>query len=489
MKNLQDILKPVTNKKITGNETIAINGICFDSRKVSEGNLFVATRGTQADGHQFIPMAIEKGAKAILCEELPAAVNPAITYIVTDNAAMALGLVASAFYNYPSSKLKLVGVTGTNGKTTTATLLYRMFKELGYKVGLLSTVKYYVNDRVIEATHTTPDAIQINKLMAEMVDEGCEFCFMEVSSHAVVQHRIAGLQFKGGIFSNLTHDHLDFHKTFEEYLKAKQLFFTGLPPSAFAIVNVDDRNGRVMVQNTRASVKTYALKSMADFRCKVLESHFNGTQLWLDGTEVWTNFIGEFNAYNLLGIYATAIMLGQKKEDILRIISKLTSVSGRFEYLHSNTGVTAIVDYAHTPDALENVLRAINQIRGGNEQLITVVGAGGDRDKTKRPIMAKVAVANSTKVILTSDNPRSEVPEDIIADMMAGVEITDRKKVLNITDRKEAIRTACMLAQKGDIILVAGKGHEDYQEIKGVKHHFDDKEVIREQFQLLISPN
>jgi UDP-N-acetylmuramoyl-L-alanyl-D-glutamate--2,6-diaminopimelate ligase len=489
MENFKDILKSTVVKQIVGNDNVNISEICFDSRKVVPGSLFVAARGTQTDGHKFIPMAIEKGAVAVVCEQIPTDAPSSVAFALVDDASLALGYIASAFYGYPSSRMKLVGVTGTNGKTTTATLLYKMFRQLGYKVGLLSTVKYFVNDLEIAASHTTPDALQINKLMADMVAKECEYCFMEVSSHSVVQHRIAGLQFSGGIFSNLTHDHLDFHKTFDEYLKAKQLFFNILPQNAFALTNIDDRNGKVMVQNTKAIVKTYALKSMANFRCKILESHFDGTQLWMDGIEVWTNFIGEFNAYNLLAVYAAAVLLGQKKEDILKILSTLTSVSGRFEYLRSNTGITAIVDYAHTPDALENVLRAINQLRGGNGQLIAVVGAGGDRDRTKRPIMAKVAVDNSTKVILTSDNPRSEEPEAIIEEMMKGVDMLGRKKVLNITDRREAIRTACMLAQKGDIILVAGKGHEDYQEIKGVKHHFDDKEVIREIFQLLISHN
>jgi UDP-N-acetylmuramoyl-L-alanyl-D-glutamate--2,6-diaminopimelate ligase len=337
----------------------------------------------------------------------------------------------------------------------------------------------------VAATHTTPDAIQLNKLMSEMVAEGCDYCFMEVSSHAVVQHRIAGLKFIGGIFSNLTHDHLDFHKTFDEYLKAKQGFFNALPAGAFALTNVDDRNGSIMVQNTKAVVKSYSLRSMADFKCKVLESHFDGTMMSINGTELWTHFIGEFNAYNLTAVYASAILLGEKPDDVLKILSTLTAVSGRFEYIRSRTGITAIVDYAHTPDALDNVLRSINQIRSGQEQLITVVGAGGDRDRTKRPVMARVAAENSTRVILTSDNPRSEDPAEIIAEMVVGVDISLQKKVLTITDRREAIRTACMLAQKGDIILVAGKGHEDYQEIKGVKHHFDDKEVISEQFQLL----
>jgi UDP-N-acetylmuramoyl-L-alanyl-D-glutamate--2,6-diaminopimelate ligase len=485
MSILKDILKDITIQQWVGNNDIVIGSICFDSRKVTPGCLFVATRGTKTDGHEFIPMAIEKGAVAVVCEDIPAKTPSSVTFVKVQDAAYALGHIASAFYDYPSTKLKLVGITGTNGKTTTVTLLYRMLRELGHKAGLVSTVKYYINSREIEASHTTPDALQLNSLMHQMVEEGCEYCFMEVSSHAVVQHRIAGLQFVGGIFSNLTHDHLDFHKTFSEYLRAKQQFFDGLPSNAFALTNIDDRNGKVMAQNTKAVVKTYSLKAMADFRCKVLESHFDGTQLQIDGTEVWTNFIGMFNAYNLLAVYGTAILLGEKKEEILTVLSKLTSVAGRFEYLRSRTGVTAIVDYAHTPDALDNVLRTINEIRGGNEQLITVVGAGGDRDRTKRPVMAKVAVENSTKVILTSDNPRSEDPEEIIREMMVGVDINYRRKVLNIPDRREAIRTAIMLAQKGDIILVAGKGHEDYQEIKGIKHHFDDKEIINEQFQTL----
>jgi UDP-N-acetylmuramoyl-L-alanyl-D-glutamate--2,6-diaminopimelate ligase len=485
MNSLKDILGSIKPKQIIGNENITINELCFDSRKVVPGSLFIATRGTQTDGHKFISMAIEKGAVAVVCEEIPSDAPSAVTFIKVADASFALGHLASAFFDYPSSKLKLVGITGTNGKTTTVTLLYRMFRELGYKAGLISTVKNYVNERETEASHTTPDSIQLNQLMHEMVAEGCEYCFMEVSSHSVVQHRIAGLHFAGGIFSNITLDHLDFHKTFNEYIKAKKQFFDGLPSNAFALTNIDDRNGKIMVQNTKALTKTYALRSMSDFRYKVMESHFDGTKLQIDGTEVWTHFIGEFNAYNLLAVYATTILLGQKKEETLKVISNLTSVSGRFEYLRSSAGITAIVDYAHTPDALENVLRAINQLRSGHEQLITIVGAGGDRDRTKRPIMAKIGVENSTKLILTSDNPRSEDPAAIIAEMMVGIDINNRKKVLNIVDRREAIRTACMMAQKGDIILVAGKGHENYQIIKDVKHHFDDKEVISEQFQML----
>ncbi len=485
MKTLAEIIEKLKVKQLIGNENVAISSVCFDSRKVTDGSLFVATRGTQTDGHQFIAIAIEKGAVAIVCEQMPTNTPTNVTFVLVNDSANALGYIASAFYGNPSLFLNLVGITGTNGKTTTATLLYRMFKQLGYKVGLISTVKYFVNNTEVEATHTTPDALQLNKLMSEMVSEGCEYCFMEVSSHSVVQHRIAGLTFAGGIFSNLTHDHLDFHKTFDEYLKAKQLFFNQLPSHSFALTNIDDRNGKIMVQNTKASVKTYTLRAMADFRCKVLESHFDGTLMTINSAEVWTHFIGEFNAYNLTAVYATAILLGEKHDDVLRIISNLTAVSGRFEYIRSRTGITAIVDYAHTPDALDNVLRSINQIRGGAEQLITVVGAGGDRDRTKRPVMARVAAENSTKVILTSDNPRSENPEEIIAEMLTGIDASLQRKVLHITDRREAIRTACMLAQKGDIILVAGKGHEDYQEIKGVKHHFDDKEVIAEQFETL----
>jgi UDP-N-acetylmuramoyl-L-alanyl-D-glutamate--2,6-diaminopimelate ligase len=485
MKTINELIKRVKETRITGDKNISITSVCFDSRKVEPGCLFIATRGTQTDGHNYIAGAIEKGAKAILCEELPSSISKNITYIVVPDSSEALGYVASAFYNEPSAKLKLVGVTGTNGKTTTVTLLYRMCQKLGYKAGLLSTVKYYIHNREIEATHTTPDAIQLNKLMDEMVQEGCEYCFMEVSSHSVIQHRIAGLHFIGGIFSNLTHDHLDFHKTFSEYLRAKQLFFDSLPKEAFALVNTDDRNGLIMVQNTKATVKTYGLKSMADFKCKVIESHLDGMNMHLDGSDVWTHFIGEFNAYNLTAVYAASVLLGHKKSEILAILSKLTSVAGRFEYQISKTGITAIVDYAHTPDALENVLKTINQIRSGKEQLISVVGAGGDRDRTKRPVMAKVSVELSTKVILTSDNPRSENPEDIINEMAAGIPEEKRKDVLTITDRKQAIRTACMLAKKGDIILIAGKGHENYQEIKGVKHHFDDKEVIAEEFKNL----
>ncbi len=483
MKTVQDILEGVKVKKLEGNPDREISGVCFDSRKVAAGCVFVATRGTVSDGHNFISMAVEKGAVAIVSEELPAELKPEIVYILVDNSSKALGEICSNFFNRPSERLTLVGVTGTNGKTTTATLLYHMFRKLGYKVGLISTVVYYIDSKEVAATHTTPDALSLNALINSMVEAGCEYCFMEVSSHAVAQHRIAGLTFKGGIFTNITHDHLDFHKTFDEYIKAKKKFFDNLPKGSFALVNADDRNGRIMLQNTHASKHTFALKTMADFHCKIIESHFDGTMMQIDSREVWTHFIGEFNAYNLTGVYGAAVLLGQDRDKVLEILSSLTSVSGRFEYLRSSDGITAIVDYAHTPDALENVLKTINQIRQGEQHIITVVGAGGDRDKTKRPVMAKVAVTLSDRLILTSDNPRSEDPADILIDMTQGLDAGQRKQALTIIDRREAIKTAIALAKKGDIILVAGKGHENYQEIKGVKHHFDDKEVIREIFE------
>lgn len=484
MKTVHDILKGVKVKTLQGDPDTEVSGICFDSRKVIPGSVFVATRGTVSDGHAFISMAVDKGAATIVCEELPSDIKSGITVATVENSAEALGEICSNYFNRPSENLNLVGVTGTNGKTTTATLLYHMFRKLGYKVGLISTVIYYIDDKEVAATHTTPDALQLNALMASMVETGCEYCFMEVSSHAIAQHRIAGLTFKGGVFTNITHDHLDFHKTFDEYIKAKKLFFDKLPKAGFALVNADDRNGKIMIQNTSARKFTFALKSMANFHCKIIESHFDGTELQIDGKEVWTHFIGEFNAYNLLGVYATAVLLGQDPDKVLEILSSLTSVSGRFEYVRSKDGITAIVDYAHTPDALENVLKTINQIRSGDQRIITVVGAGGDRDKTKRPVMAKVAVSLSDRVILTSDNPRSEDPTDILIDMARGLDSASVKQTLTIADRREAIKTAAALAQKGDIILIAGKGHENYQEIKGVKHHFDDKEVIKEFFEL-----
>lgn len=479
---LQGLLSSIDILESVGNLNIEIEQLHFDSRKVEEGDLFIAQVGTLSDGHDFISMTIEKGAKAILCERLPENIITNVSYIKVKNTSKALSTLAHNFYNCPSDHLKLVGVTGTNGKTTIASLLYELFKKLGYKVGLLSTVTNYVDTKIVKATHTTPDAIQISKLLNEMVEEGCEYCFMEVSSHAVDQHRTRALNFKGGIFTNLTHDHLDYHKTFDAYLKAKKGFFDQLGKKSFAITNADDKNGKIILQNTKAHKFTYSTRAFADFHCQILEKHFNGMLLEIDNTELWTNFIGDFNAQNLLAVYSTACLLDQSKEEVLMKMSELRSVSGRFESIVSPTGVMAIVDYAHTPDALKNVLLTIDQLRTRNETVITVVGAGGDRDKTKRPLMAKVCAEYSDKVILTSDNPRSENPDTIITEMREGVTANNLRKVLAITDRKEAIRTAIMLATKDDIILIAGKGHEDYQEIKGVKHHFDDKEIINEIF-------
>lgn len=480
MHMLKDLLQGVEVRSVVGDKTVQVTDIEFDSRKVKSGSLFFATRGTQVDGHTYIPAAIAAGAVAVVCEELPAERPEGVTFVKVADSTVALGEMASAFYGYPSRHLKLVGVTGTNGKTTTATLLYRMFRKLGYKAGLISTVVYCVDEREIPSTHTTPDSIRLNEMMAEMVEAGCDYCFMEVSSHSLVQHRTAGLNFVGGIFSNITHDHLDYHKTFAEYIRAKKLFFDGLPAGAFALTNADDRNGMVMVQNAKATVKTYALQSFADFRCRIVETLLDGMLLNLDGTEVWVKFLGKFNAYNLLSVYAAAILLGADRNEVLRILSELTSVNGRFEPIHSPNGVTAIVDYAHTPDALQNVISTINEIRKKGQKLYVVVGCGGNRDATKRPEMAKIAVDGSDMAILTSDNPRLEKPEDIIEQMKAGIEPGVR--YLAITDRREAIKTAVALAAPGDIILVAGKGHETYQDAGGVKHHFDDREEIRTAF-------
>jgi len=479
---LTKILPKALVNEVVGNPDIEVEQLTFNSRVAGANSCFFAIRGTQADGHRFIPQAVENGASAIVCEAMPVNFAPNVTYVRVSDSSEALGLMASAFYGNPSSNLKLVGVTGTNGKTTTATLLYRIVGMLGFKAGLLSTVVNQVVDEKIPTTHTTPDPIELNRLLRRMVDAGCSYCFMEVSSHAVVQKRIAGLTFAGGIFTNITHDHLDYHKTFDEYIRAKKMFFDQLPSESFALVNADDRNGMVMVQNTKAKVSTYALHSIADFRCRVVESHFDGMLLNMDGLEVWTRLIGEFNAYNLLAIYASLLLLGFDKTDVLLQLSMVNSVSGRFEYVSSSGGITAVVDYAHTPDALVNVIETIKKIKSSGQRLITVVGAGGNRDKTKRPVMARVAVQNSDLVILTSDNPRFEEPEDIINDMKAGVDEEFTKKLVTIVDRHEAIRTACLLANKEDIILVAGKGHENYQEVKGVKHHFDDKEVLAEIF-------
>ena len=487
MKALADLVWKIPIVSILGDVNIPISSVCFDSRKAEPGTLFVAIRGTTDDGHKYIPNVIRNGVSAIVCEEMPDSIRQDITYVITGDSSLALGLICSELYGRPSRKLTLIGVTGTNGKTTTATLLYQLFRKLGHNAGLISTVAYYVNDKKSEASHTTPDPVQLNALLADMVKDGCEYCFMEVSSHSVAQQRIAGLQFAGGIFSNLTHDHLDFHKTFAEYLKAKKKFFDSLPDTSFALINKDDRNGPVMVQNTKASVKTYALRSMADFRCRVAEHHFDGMQLAIDGKEVWMRFIGEFNAYNLLAVYSAAVLLGQNPEETLTAMSTLTSVDGRFEFIRSDNNITAVVDYSHTPDALENALKALHGILPGKtSNIITVAGCGGDRDKTKRPEMAKIAARNSSRVILTSDNPRSEEPEAIINDMLAGLDAEDRRKTIAITDRREAIRTACMMAAPGDVVLIAGKGHETYQIVKGVKSHFDDREVAREAFGLKV---
>ena len=483
---LNDLLKNIKPLNIVGNTDKDIKGINIDSRKIEQGHLFVAMKGTQTDGHKFIEKAIELGASAVLLEDMPAeTAEKDITYIQVKSTEDAVGKVATTFYGDPSHQLKLVGVTGTNGKTTVATLLYNMFRKFGHKVGLLSTVCNYIDDKEVPASHTTPDPIELNALLARMVAEGCEYAFMECSSHAIHQRRIGGLKFAGGLFTNLTRDHLDYHKTFENYRDAKKMFFDDLSKDAFAIINADDKNGMVMVQNCKAKIKTYSTKRMADFRARILECHFEGMYLEVDGKEVGVQFIGKFNVSNLLAVYGTAIMLGKKAEDVLVALSTLKNVNGRLEPIASPEGYTAIVDYAHTPDALENVLMAIHEVldgKGGN--VFTVCGAGGNRDKGKRPLMALEAVKRSDKVILTSDNPRNEDPQAIIDDMLAGLDTTQKKKVLSITDRKEAIRTACMMAQRGDVILIAGKGHETYQEINGVKHHFDDHEVVREIFGL-----
>ena len=480
---LSDILENI-KAEIIGNAEVEIKNIQFDSRKVELGDVFVATVGTNVDGHTFIEDVTAKGAAAIVCQELPANTSDAVTYVKVANSQEALGEMASNFFERPSEQMHLVGVTGTNGKTSIATLLYNVFEALGYKVGLFSTIKNIINGKEIEATHTTPDAIQINELINKMVEEGCEYAFMEVSSHSADQKRIAGLQFAGGIFTNLTRDHLDYHETFDAYLKAKKSFFDMLPKEAFALTNADDKNGMVMLQNTKAKKCTYGIKSIADYKGKILESHLDGMLMHIGNNEIWTKLIGKFNASNILAVFGACSELDVPTEDILTQISNLSTVEGRFEYLRSNDGVVAIIDYAHTPDALQNVLETIQQIRTENEQVITVVGAGGNRDKGKRPLMAAKATSMSDKVILTSDNPRDEEPDAIIKDMFEGVPMEKRSKVLCLTDRKEAIKTACMLAQPNDIILVAGKGHEDYQVIKGETIYFSDKAVIAEQFML-----
>ena len=480
MTELKDILYKVTINAVVGSTSVKVSAIDFDSRKISKNDVFVAIKGSVADGHKFIDVAINNGAVAIICEELPTNLQDGITYIQVESASQALAFMASNYYENPSENLKLVGVTGTNGKTTVATLLYQLFKKAGYKVGLLSTVKIMVDDKEYKATHTTPDSLTINKFLSLMNDEGVEFCFMEVSSHGIHQNRTEGLKFEGGIFTNLSHDHLDYHDTFAEYRDVKKSFFDNLPKDAFALVNIDDKNGLVMLQNTKARKITYALKTYADYKAQILENQLGGLLLKVNESEVWTRLIGNFNAYNILAIYATAELLGLEKVENLRLISELESVSGRFQYLISDEKITAIVDYAHTPDALQNVLETINSIRTKNEELITVVGCGGDRDKTKRPKMGHIASTLSTKVIFTSDNPRSEVPETIIEEIEKGVEPQNFKKIVSIVDRRQAIKTACQLAQPNDIILIAGKGHETYQEIKGERFDFDDYKIVQE---------
>jgi UDP-N-acetylmuramoyl-L-alanyl-D-glutamate--2,6-diaminopimelate ligase len=479
---LSEILKNVKPLTIAGDVEVEITGVKIDSRQVSAGSLFVAVKGTQVDGHQFIAKAVELGASAVLCEDIPEHLADGVTYVQVASTEEAVGPVATLFYGDPTSKLKLVGVTGTNGKTTIATLLYNMFRKFGHKCGLLSTVCNYIEEEAVPATHTTPDPIELNALLGRMADAGCEYVFMECSSHAIAQKRIGGLKFAGGLFTNLTRDHLDYHKTVENYRDAKKAFFDGLDKNAFVVTNADDKNGMFMVQNTKATVKTYSIRQMADFRARIVECHFEGMYLEIDGREVGVQFIGKFNVSNLLCVYGAAIMLGKQPEDILVVMSTLKSVNGRLDPIRSPEGYTAIVDYAHTPDALVNVLNAIHEVLDGKGKVITVCGAGGNRDKGKRPLMAQEAVKQSDRVIITSDNPRFEEPQDIINDMLAGLDQKQMKKVISIVDRREAIRTACMMAEKGDVILIAGKGHEDYQEIKGVKHHFDDHEVVRECF-------
>ena len=479
---LKELLKDIPVIAIIGSEDVEITDVNIDSRRIKDGHLFIAMKGTQVDGHKFVPKAIELGAKAVMCEDMPEEKAEGVTYVQVESTEDVVGKVATTFHGNPSTKLKLVGVTGTNGKTTIATLLYNMFTKMGHKCGLLSTVCNYIIDEAIPADHTTPDPIELNRLLDRMVQAGCEYAFMECSSHAIAQKRIGGLTFAGGIFTNLTRDHLDYHKTFENYRNAKKAFFDSLPKTAFAITNADDKNGMVMVQNTKATVKTYSIRTVADFKARIIECHFEGMYLEMDGHEVGVQFIGKFNVSNLLAVYAAAVMFGKSPEDVLVVMSTLHSVSGRLEPIHSPEGYTAVVDYAHTPDALENVLNAIHEVLDGKGHVITVCGAGGNRDKGKRPLMAQEAVKQSDKVIITSDNPRFEEPQDIINDMLAGLNAQQMKKVISIVDRREAIRTACMMAQKGDVILIAGKGHENYQEIKGVKHHFDDHEVVKECF-------
>lgn len=484
-KLLKDIIYNVSLKTIIGSTNVGVERLTLDSRDAAAGSLFIAVSGTQVDGHEFISKVIEQGCKVIIAEK-EVAVPKGVTLVVTDNTHKAAGIIANNFYDEPSNQLRLIGTTGTNGKTTTSTLLYHLFTRLGYKVGLLSTVVNKIGEEEIPSTHTTPNPIELNALLARMVNEGCAYCFMEVSSHAIHQHRITGLKFAGGVFTNITHDHLDYHGTFKNYLDVKKSFFDNLPKSAFALTNIDDKNGRFITQNTQAKVVTYAMKTPADFKVKVIENHFSGLELNINGKEIWSRLVGDFNAYNLLAAYSVAEMLHEDETEVLRVLSSLESVEGRFQYFISLNGVVTIIDYAHTPDALENVLRTISNIRTRNETLFTVVGCGGDRDKSKRPEMAKIACELSDKVIFTSDNPRSEDPNQIIEEMNAGVPGQHFKKTLSITDRKQAIKTAISMAKKDDIILIAGKGHEKYQEINGVKHDFDDREIALDLFKQLL---
>ena len=484
MKTIQELISNIPQANILGDANLVIKKLCFDSRHIGGSTLFFAIKGTSVDGHSYIQDVIEKGAIAIVCEVLPSELNSKVTYISVDNSTAAMGIMAAAFYNYPSQKTKLTAVTGTNGKTTVATLLHNLFRSFGHNVGLLSTVQNQINETVIPSTHTTPDSIKINELLSEMLEQGCEYCFMEASSHAIDQNRIKGLHFAGIIFTNITHDHLDYHLTFDNYIKAKKKLFDEVNEDAYALTNKDDKNGMVMMQNTKASRYTYSLKSMADFKAKIVESDFNGMLLNINEQEAWFRLVGNFNAYNLAAVYGAAFLLGKERDEIITHLSNISAVKGRFEYYRSNNGVIGIVDYAHTPDALKNVLSTINELRTRNEELITVVGCGGNRDAAKRPVMADVACELSTKVVFTSDNPRNEEPEAILDDMQKGVKPLHFKKTLRISDRKEAIKTAVSIAKKGDIILIAGKGHENYQEVKGVKHHFDDKEVLLEMFKM-----
>lgn len=485
MAELKDILYRVSLTSTYGNMDVEVKGVCFDSRKVQPGFLFVAVKGTQSDGHEFISRAVDLGASAIVCEKLPDTIYEKATYVTVKNSAQSLGIIAANFFGNPSQKLKLVGVTGTNGKTTVATLLYKLFGTLGHRCGLISTVEYRIIDKVLPSTHTTPDPVQLNQLLKDMVDAGCNYAFMEVSSHAIDQDRIAGLQFAGAIFTNITHDHLDYHKTFENYIKAKKKFFDGLSSEAFALVNADDKRGMVMLQNTKATKYTFGLRKLTDFKGKMLSNTIEGLEMEMMQKPVWFKLIGDFNAYNILAVFGAAMLLDQDSDRVLTVLSSMQGAVGRFELIGRGSKITAIVDYAHTPDALKNVLETIKQFRSGNEQVITVVGCGGNRDKTKRPLMASIAVRFSDKVVLTSDNPRDEDPMEIIREMQSGIGPSDARKTLVIPDREEAIKTACMMANPKDIVLVAGKGHETYQEIKGVKHPFDDREVVERMLKLV----